>query len=291
MIVALDSDLLGLAFARGMLASVNPCGFVLLPTYLMYFLGIEASGDSHDQRASVRRALVVGSAVSAGFVAVFVVIGVIAEFVDRWVLRNAKYATGVIGAVFVVLGIAMLAGYRPRFATPHLDAGGRSRSMTSMFVYGIAYAVASLGCTMPIFLPIVFGAGRREGVATGFANVVLYGLGMSLVVVALTVSLALANQVLLRLLRRAMRYVDLLAAAFLLLSGLYLLYYFVVVDVRGDRSSINDRVQRWQTRFSTQLSNNWELYAVVLAAIVAAAVVFVTRRSRGGAAPAPPEAG
>lgn len=286
---ALDSDVLGLAFARGMLASVNPCGFVLLPTYLLYFLGIAASGNSHDQRASVRRALVVGSAVSAGFIAVFVVIGVIAEFIDRWVIRNAKYATGVIGVVFVVLGVAMLAGYRPRFATPHLDAGGRGRSITSMFVYGIAYAVASLGCTMPIFLPNVFGAGRREGVATGLANVVLYGLGMSLVVVALTVSLALANQVLLRVLRATMRYVDLLAAAFLVLSGLYLLYYFVVVDVRGDTSSINDRINRWQNRVSTQLSNYWELYAVVLTAIVAAAVVFVSRRARVGAAPAPPE--
>jgi len=286
-IFALDSDLLGLAFARGMLASVNPCGFVLLPTYLMYFLGIEATGDSHDQRASVRRALLVGSAVSGGFVAVFVLVGVIAEFIDRWILRNAKYATGVIGVVFIVLGVAMLAGYRPRFATPHLDAGGRSRSITSMFVYGIAYAVASLGCTMPIFLPIVFGAGRREGVATGFANVVLYGLGMSLVVVALTVSLALANQVLLRVLRTAMRYVDLLAAAFLVVSGLYLLHYFVVVDVNGNSSSIDDRLRRWQTRFSTPLSNHWELYAIVLAGIVTAAVVFVSRRSRRAAPPEP----
>jgi len=284
---ALDSDLLGLAFARGMLASVNPCGFVLLPTYLMYFLGIEATGDSPDQQASVRRGLLVGSAVSAGFVAVFVLVGVIAEFIDRWILRNAKYATGVIGVVFIVLGVAMLAGYRPRFATPHLDAGGRSRSVTSMFVYGIAYAVASLGCTMPIFLPIVFGAGRREGVATGFANVVLYGLGMSLVVVALTVSLALANQVLLRVLRTAMRYVDLLAAAFLVVSGLYLLYYFVVVDVNGESSTITDRLNRWQNRFSTQLANNWGLYAIVLAGVVAAAVVFVSRRSRRAAPPEP----
>ena len=65
MMLALDSDTLGLAFARGMLASVNPCGFVLLPTYLLYFLGVEASGTSTDQRASVRRALLVGASVRA----------------------------------------------------------------------------------------------------------------------------------------------------------------------------------------------------------------------------------
>lgn len=279
--LGLDSDVLGLAFARGMLASVNPCGFVLLPTYLMYFLGIEASGDSRDHRASVRRALLVGASVSAGFVAVFVVIGVVTEFIDRWVLSNAKYATGVIGVVFVVLGVAMLAGYRPSFAVPRLDRGGRTRSVASMFVYGVAYAVASLGCTMPIFLPSVFGAGRSRGVAIGFANVVLYGLGMALVVVALTVSLALANQVLLRVLRTVMRYVDLLAAAFLVVSGLYLIYYFVVVDVRGDQSSVTDGLQRWQNRVSTHLSGNWEIVAVVLVGLVAAAAVFANRRADG----------
>ena len=290
MILGLDSDTLGLAFARGMLASVNPCGFVLLPTYLLYFLGVEASGTSTDQRASVRRALLVGTAVSAGFVAVFLAIGTISEFVDRWVLRNSKYATGVIGLVFVVLGVAMLAGYRPRFATPHLDAGGRARSVTSMFVYGVAYAIASLGCTMPLFLPAVFGAGRREGVATGIGSATLYGVGMSLVVIALTVSLALANQALLRLLRSAMRYVDLLAAAFLLLSGLYLLYYFVVVDVRGDRSSITDSLTDWQESVSSRLSEHWQVAALVLAVVVTTAIVFVSRRNGPRVAPAPPEA-
>ena len=161
-----------------MVASVNPCGFVLLPTYLMYFLGVEASSDSADQRASVRRALVVGSSVSAGFVAVFVVVGSITETSStRGCCATPSTPRVVIGVTFVVLGIAMLAGYRPRFATPHLDAGGRTRSVGSMFVYGVAYAVASLGCTMPIFLPTVFGAGRRDGFATGVANAVLYGLG------------------------------------------------------------------------------------------------------------------
>jgi cytochrome c biogenesis protein CcdA len=287
--LALDSDTLGLAFTRGMVASVNPCGFVLLPTYLLYFLGVEASGSSPDQRASVRRALLVGASVSAGFVAVFVVIGTITNFIDHWVVRNSKYATVVIGVTFVVLGIAMLFGYRPRFATPHLDAGGRTRSVGSMFVYGVAYAVASLGCTMPIFLPTVFGSGRSDGVATGFANVLLYATGMALVVIALTVSLALANQVLLRVLRTAMRYVDLLGAAFLLLSGLYLLYYFVVVDVQNESSSIVDSLNRWQTRVSARLSNNWELAAVVLTAVVGAAVVFVARRAAARPASLPPE--
>ena len=279
MIAAIDSNVLGLAFLRGMVASINPCGFVLLPTYLLYFLGVQAAERTSDQRASMRRALVVGSAVSAGFVVVFLVVGVITETIDTWLLSNARYATVVIGTVFVVLGIAMLAGYRPRFATPHIDAGGRTRSVGSMFVYGVAYAVASLGCAMPLFLVTVFGTGRREGFVAGVANAVFYGAGMGLVVIALTVSLAGANHLLLGALRSAMRYVDLVAAAFLVLSGVYLLYYFAVEDASGG-TSITDSVQRFQSRLSTTLAARWELIAIVLAAVVAAAVVFVARRPR-----------
>ena len=67
---------LSLAFLRGMVATVNPCGFVLLPTYLMYFLGLEA-GRTDNERATVRRALLVGGAVTGGFMAVFVVVGAV----------------------------------------------------------------------------------------------------------------------------------------------------------------------------------------------------------------------
>ena len=33
---------MGLSFLKGLVAAVNPCAFVLLPTYLAYFLGSEA---------------------------------------------------------------------------------------------------------------------------------------------------------------------------------------------------------------------------------------------------------
>ena len=71
---------LGLSFLRGMVASVNPCAFVLLPTYLVFFLGLEAERGG-SQRASVRRALIVSAAVSAGFMSVFIVAGVLSNSV------------------------------------------------------------------------------------------------------------------------------------------------------------------------------------------------------------------
>ena len=46
---------MSLSFIRGMVAAVNPCGFILLPTYLMYFLGMQGAMPG-SQRATMRRA-------------------------------------------------------------------------------------------------------------------------------------------------------------------------------------------------------------------------------------------
>ena len=150
---------------------------------------------------------------------------------------------------FVALGMAILFGYRPRFATPHIDRGGRTRSVGSMFVYGVAYAVASLGCTIAD-LPHrrhPAGAARRVPRPASSTSCATPS-GWRLVVVALTVSLALASQTLLRSLRTVMRHVDQLAGAFMVLSGVYLIYYFLVVDLGdiGASDPIVDAVTRWQ---------------------------------------------
>lgn len=270
---------LSLSFIRGLVAAINPCGFVLLPTYLMYFLGI-SSTEPGSQRAPIRRALIVSSTVSAGFILVFIVIGAISEFFTGWLLDNAHYATGVIGLVFMVLGLAMLFGYKLPINTPKLDAGGRDRTVVSMFVYGIAYAVASLGCTLPLFISTLFQTGRRAGYGAGVANVVAYSLGMALIVIALTVTLAVANRGLLKVLRRSSQYVELIAGAFVLLSGAYLLWYFWKVDVQEEGDPLTDGVQNLQNQLLTYLLDHWGEVSLVLGSIVAGAAIYSSVRER-----------
>ncbi|MCU1360898.1 MAG: putative cytochrome c biosis protein [Ilumatobacteraceae bacterium] len=264
---------LSLSLIRGMVATVNPCGFILLPTYLLYFLGL-SSADAGTQRAPIGRALFVSGAVSAGFLAVFLLVGAVSRFFTNWLTANSIYATAVIAVVLIALGIAMLFGYRLPINTPKLDAGGRDRTVSSMFVYGIAYAVASLGCALPLFITTLFGTAKREGYFAGVANVVAYGAGMALVVSALTISLAFANVGLLKALRSGMHYVEMLAGAFVLLSGAYLLWYFWKVDIQEENDPITAAVRRYQTSIGNFLNNNWQPVAGLFALIVAAAVVF-----------------
>src|SRR4029077_9838209 len=165
---------------------------------------------------------------------------------------NAKWFTGVAGVGFVLIGVAMLFGFKPSFAAPGLSGiGERDRTVRSMFVYGVVYAVVSLSCTLVLFVPLLFDG---DGFGAGIVNGAAFGLGMGLLVTALTVSLAVANHALLRVLRSAMQHIQLLAASFVLLSGVYLLYYFWVVDVNEDSGRLTDAVERFQVRVTTSLN-------------------------------------
>lgn len=269
---------LSLSFIRGMLASINPCGFVLLPTYLMYFLGVSAT-DERSQRAPIGRALLVGAAVSAGFITVFFSIGIVTQHWTNALRDNAVYATAVIGLAFIVLGVAMLLGYKLPFITPSVNTDKRDRTLRSMFIYGVAYAAASLGCTLPIFMPTLFATGN-DGYWAGVANVLAYAVGMALIVVSLTLALAAANKGFVHWLRSKMQYVEMVSGAFVLLSGLYLLWYFWRVDYLEEGDPITDAVDGLQSDAQTWLNNNWQLTAWVLGGVVFAAVGYSAVRER-----------
>lgn len=267
-ILALDARL-ATSFTTGLLAAINPCGFVLLPTYLLYFLGMENLRPGAE-RTSVGRALAVSLSVSAGFMSVFIVIGTITKWSTRWFMDKAPYISLIIGALLVVLGVAMLFGYRLPFTTPKLDVGKRDRSVLSMFVFGIAYAIASIGCTIGPFIAIVLGGVSTDGIITGIAAIGLYGLGMALLVTGLTVTLALANTALLKALRRGMEWFEYVAGVFVLLTGLYLTYYWY----RDIREQYGDDVVAgavsWQEELSRFVQRNQT--AVVMTASIAIAV-------------------
>jgi hypothetical protein len=65
----------GYAFAAGMVASVNPCGVLMLPTYVLYQLRTDPTSSSTARRAF--KALLLAVVVTAGFIVVFAAAGAI----------------------------------------------------------------------------------------------------------------------------------------------------------------------------------------------------------------------
>jgi cytochrome c-type biogenesis protein len=266
---------LALAFGAGMLATVNPCGFAMLPAYLGYFLGTDAH--DKDVQASIGRSLGVGLSVSAGFLVVFSVVGLaiyhLSASFDRW----TPWATMVIGAVLVVLGIAMLRGFEPVVSLPKLERGGRERTGRSMFVFGVSYAIASISCALPLFTGAVAGTFRRENLVSSLAVVVAYALGMTLVLLALTVTMGMARQSLVRWLRKALPYVTRVSGALLVVAGAYLAHYGwyerLVREGRAGDSAAVDTVTGWSDSIARWVLD--DVGATRLGLLLAIALVVV----------------
>ncbi len=271
---------MSLWFVAGILAAVNPCGFVLLPTYLIYFLGLQGSEEKLTQRETLRKALKVSGSLSLGFMAVFVVAAFVANYATNWLTANAKFATGFFGVALVVLGAAMLFGFKLPFMNPQKLQGQKDQTVKSMFVYGVAYAIASLGCTIGFFISAVFATSRGSGNALdGLTNGLAYAAGMAVLVGGLTVALAFANKGLVTLLRRGLQYMDRIAAAFVLISGFYLLWYFYWVDLREEGDAITDWVTFRQGDVNTFLSDHRWGVTVVLFSMLGATIAYVYTKS------------
>jgi cytochrome c-type biogenesis protein len=296
---------LAVYLAAGMVATVNPCGFAMLPAYLSYFLGIhDGDGGGRAEAASptagVWQAFRVGAAVSAGFLAVFALAGLAVELTSLPIYENVPWISVVIGLALLALGVAMLAGFEPLVRLPKLDRGGRTRTVRSMFVFGVSYAVASIGCTLPTFLVAVAGTIERESVADGLVVFGVYGLGMTVVLLALTVAIALARTSVVRFLRSSRAYIGRVSGGLVALAGAYVVYYGVL-ELRTYRrsgpvpeSSITDTVAGWSYDVQGWISDTGAVrvaatLAIGLATLAALLVALTRRPSSGGVSHSPPQ--
>jgi hypothetical protein len=174
----------------------------------------------------------------------------------------------------------MLFGYRLPFSTPKLETGKRDQTIASMYIFGLAYAVASIGCTLGPFSATVLGTIDTDGFFQGVVAVALYGIAMSLLITTLTVTLALAQGGLLKSLRTGMTYVETASAVVMILSGLYLSWYWFN-DIRDKYDDdLTGRVLNWQERIAQYIDNNRLVLAILFAVIVGSALTytFVSRR-------------
>ncbi len=227
----MDRGLVGLAFAAGLVAALNPCGFAMLPAYLL--LVVRGRRSERRGLAPIGRALAATLGMALGFLTVFGLFGALTISAASTVQRYLPYGTVVIGVVLVLLGGWLLSGRELTALTPR-PLGVRwapTVRLGSMYGYGVSYAIASLSCTIGPFLAVT-GAGSEAGVRSGsIVQGVLvylaYVAGLTLIVGVLAIAAATASSALADRLRRILPFVNRISGALLVLVGLYVGYYGV----------------------------------------------------------------
>src|SRR5205823_6206134 len=90
--------------AAGMVATVNPCGVLLLPSLVAYYLG-QSPGTTIGTANRAGRALLLGVMATVGFVVLFGLVGTIVGLGGRAIGNAFPIGSLIVGAALMVLCI------------------------------------------------------------------------------------------------------------------------------------------------------------------------------------------
>jgi cytochrome c biogenesis protein CcdA len=149
--------------------------------------------------------------------------GLLAAPAADWLGQRLPQLTVAIGLILAGLGAWLLAGRSlPSPFVKVSQAPELTRRFGSMYVFGLSFALASLGCTVGPFLAVVATSfSSPDGVLLFLA----YAGGMALVVGTVAIAVAFAQKTVIGWLRRSAGVANRVAGGLMLLAGLYVAWY------------------------------------------------------------------
>jgi len=220
-----------LAFSAGLISFMNPCGFAMLPAYIMNYLSKDESPSGFRR---ILNAIPMALFVSLGFISVFVSFGLLFSYVSSHLKRYVPILSLSVGIILVIIGIMMLFGFDfSRFSIGLSNLGDKLRNrkksnkegVIGFVLFGVGYALASLSCTLPIFIMLLSSAITLGNFFDSVIVFIMYSIGMSLFMLAVTIMIASAKMVVVNYIRGALRYMKKISAIVVIFAGAYIIYY------------------------------------------------------------------
>jgi len=192
-----------------------------VPPYLCFLGGVTFEQLEQPGAAATRRVFAGALAFVLGFATVFVAMGLGASAIGQAIARYFDILSIVAGAIVIVFGLHLLGVFRIGllFREARFHVGGRSATIASAYLVGLAFAFGWSPCVGPILAPILTLAGAKESMAEGGALLGVYALGMGVPFLAA----AAAAPWFLRMMKRArpfLRHVERVLGALLVATGI-----------------------------------------------------------------------
>lgn len=224
---------LSYGFGAGMVSAVNPCGFAMLPVYLTLYLGADDTEfNSQSILLRILKAIWVTAIVTSGFALLFLIAGSIILMGGHAIMAFIPWLAVIVGVVLVLAGLWFLMGnhFSLGFLLNWAGKIGDPRKMGvgSFFLFGLAFGVTSMSCTLPIFLAVVGSAFAQGDFVAGLGQFFAFVLGMSSVLLTLTLAIAFVKQgAVVGTMRKMLPFVHKISAIFLIIAGGYIIYYWL----------------------------------------------------------------
>jgi len=217
----MDLVLFSFSFLAGLQAFFAPCSIALIPAYVGYSVKEDSEDNSKIQQLLL--GLKAGSLASLGLLSVYLTFGIIFTLFGRLITPVFTWIEFMTGGLLIFLGSATLLGFE--FAVkPPIVIQTKPNSAKNFYLFGLAYALGALGCTLPIFLLVVFQSLTQKGILGGVINFVAYALAMSILMITFSLISSLSKSALLHFLRKYLLIIQKSSGVLIILAGIYLIY-------------------------------------------------------------------
>jgi len=208
---------IGLGFLAGLVFSFNPVSFASIPVVLAYVT------KAHEQH----RAVVLGGAFVAGMLVTHAFLGAATALGGEWAqkLMGRQWAL-FLGPVLILLGLVWPGWLKLRL--PWLAVRGRKVSGAwGAFLLGIPFSVAVCPFCTPALLVTLTASSSIGSVPFGIALLTAFAVGRSIPILLGAWSMGWLES--LQLLTHHQKKVEIIAGVTLMLTGVYLLYEYLIV--------------------------------------------------------------
>lgn len=217
----MDAVLLSFAFLAGLSAFFAPCSIALIPAYVGYYVRQETGQVSKLQQLLF--GLKAGSFASLGLLSIYTVFGLVLASLGKIIAPMIPWIELATGGILLFLGSAVLLGYE--FALkPPVVFNVQQNGVKKFYLFGVAYALGAIGCTLPIFLLVIFQSLAQRGPLGAFFNFIVYALAMTTLMITFSLIAAVSKVAMQKFLTKYMLLIQKSAGVLILFAGIYLVY-------------------------------------------------------------------
>ena len=177
-------------FFQGVASFLSPCVLPLIPAYLTYMTGQSIEIMMEDKRAH-RKLIINALAFIFGFSLVFVLLGIVATSIGRFLQANRDIIRKISGILITFFGL-FHTGFIPiKFLNyeKRLNIGRSRPGLISSFLIGVGFSFGWSPCIGPVLTTVFIMASQAETLLIGMSLLIVYAIGLGLPFLLIAVGL------------------------------------------------------------------------------------------------------
>ena len=228
------------AVVAGVASFFSPCAFPLLPSYFSFYQ--TAGKHLEGPRTGAGKAIKFGLAAALGVITFALILGTVIAVLGTGVAQGLSISAsessqfvrifrGIVGSILVTLGVVQLLGWnlKPNFVDAFAfytrpRRAGERRPATNLYLYGLGYNAAGMGCTAPILAGLIVVALASGGLTSALGAFFVFAITMGALMLVVSLLVAASEETLISRMKAATPKIKRAASYILIFVGAFNIY-------------------------------------------------------------------